>query len=623
LVAVEHQIGACATQPRASCGPEPVLAALHKLATPWARHWLDAELPTNGVCRAPGLGGLLATHLTQHPNAGVVIKHIQILRLSDSVFQHLGSGADLDPMAQQVLGGLQPAIASQWLADPQSMLTRSQPVRKLFELLVRVTRGLDCQAGQRAFSLASEIRQHLFDSVGRVPQDGAALIDSMAQLTELLNHHQREIRLQEQRLIEQERGNIHLGDARQIVAGEIRQRIQGQLLPRSLIQFLNETWSRYLQATYLSEGIASADWKAGLDTISELVWSVTTREPDALRTGYTERVNPMLVSLRHGADSVQSGSQTLESFIEQLDAVHFAIMAGEEPDPAELTRVPAEPQQTQSATIEPPSDPPARHLGETLHLRPGEWFRWHDSEGTRRCRLVENDRSLGHLLFGNLSGIRVVRLGHAEAAEALETGRLQPIDKAPVFDRLLGLALKDWRALLERRVQELARNLRERHQREDQACIETAAQEEQAHREAEAREQERIDVEALAEEGIRQEVQHQALEAAEAGRRARQEAREKAIAQRTHEMRRLQPGAIVELINDHDRPVTCKLALVLRSSRKMVFVDHIGRRVAELQPEQLAARVVEGSAEVRDFGTAFDESLHQLIKARSDAMPTR
>jgi hypothetical protein len=209
----------------------------------------------------------------------------------------------------------------------------------------------------------------------------------------------------------------------------------------------------------------------------------------------------------------------------------------------------------------------------------------------------------------------------------LETGRLQPIDKAPVFDRLLGLALKDWRALLERRVQELARTLRERHQREEHGRRETAAREEQARREGEARdqerlEQERLEAEVLAEERLGQEAERQATEEAEAGRRARREAREKAIAQRTHEMQRLQPGAIVELINDHDRPVTCKLALVLRSSRKMVFVDHIGRRVAELQPEQLAARVCEGSAVVRDFGTAFDEQLHRLIEERSDAMPT-
>ena len=39
-------------------------------------------------------------------------------------------------------------------------------------------------------------------------------------------------------------------------------------------------------------------------------------------------------------------------------------------------------------------------------------------------------------------------------------------------------------------------------------------------------------------------------------------------------------------------------------------------------PGQLAARVVEGSAEVRDFGTAFDEELHRLIKEHGDAMPT-
>jgi hypothetical protein len=292
--------------------------------------------------------------------------------------------------------------------------------------------------------------------------------------------------------------------------------------------------------------------------------------------------------------------------MEQLDSVHIAIMAGDEPGAHEMVQVPTQNPSVTTGML--PAHKTHPRLGEIGHLRPGEWLHWHDGERESRCRLVENDREKRYLLLGNLSGIRVARLDYHAAAEALDAAELRLIDKTPVFDRLLALALGDWKTLLDKRAQLLAQTLRERQIQE-------------AREHAQARERARRQAEALDEEKQRKEAEQRALEEAEAACRTQREALEKAISQRTLEMRRLQPGAMVELINEQDRPMTCQLALVLRSTRKMVFVDHIGRRVAELRPEELAARVVEGSAQVRDYGVAFDEKLHQLIKQRSDAMP--
>jgi hypothetical protein len=620
LVAIENQI-----EPHAKpLDPTLVLDELRRLAVPWAQRWGETEMPTAGVCQAPGLGNLLTAHLARSANSCLAVEHVQLLRLSDAIFRHLATEADLDPMAQQVLCGLQPAVVSQWLSSPEAMLLPSHPVRRLFELLVRVTRGLDEQAGKHAFSLAAKIRKHLVSTVEPVLEARSALMDTIAKLTDLLNRHQHEVRQQELRLIGQERGEIQLTDTRRLVTQEIRQRIEGRTLPRALIGFLTETWEKYLQATYLTEGPDSPSWQQGLETVDELIWSVTLRDADTMRGAYSDRINPMLVRLRRGAASVQSGSESFDSFMEQLDAVHIAIMAGDEPDPDQMALVPGE--HRPSSSVVSLHDRAHPRLPEIRALRPGEWLHWHDGERERRCRLVENDRSLGYLLLGNLSGIRVARLDHVDAAEALATGRLRPIAKSPVFDRLLRLALQDWRAHLEKRVQVLARTLRERQAQETQARMEADAQRAREIQEAQRREQERLErerrqAEALAEEKQRQEAERRAREEAETARRAQQEARAKAITQRTLELERLQPGAVVELINGQDQPMTCKLALVLRSSRKMVFVDHIGRRVAELRPEELAVRVVEGSAQVRDFGTAFDEKLHQLIKQRSDTMP--
>ncbi len=94
--------------------------------------------------------------------------------------------------------------------------------------------------------------------------------------------------------------------------------------------------------------------------------------------------------------------------------------------------------------------------------------------------------------------------------------------------------------------------------------------------------------------------------------------REQTLQQVLSSVNRMQPGGRVELIGDDGRKIACKLGLKLKSSRKLIFVDRLGRKVQELLPEHLAERIVEGSAVITDYGVAFDDTLQRLIIDRSE-----
>ncbi len=558
--------------------------------------------------RAPQLGMVITGRLgcagECMPGAGQVL----LLGLNDHLFSRLGAVADLDPLAEQLLWSYQPALAAWWLADGRALFAPSHPARQLLELLVRVSRGLDSYSGLRAQALAEQIRVLALDSVQRTRHPESLSGTATRDLVEVLNRYWREMRPQEERLMARERGLSSLSDAQQRVAGTLADAMAGRALPRAVVEFLRDVWAKYLRITYLREGVASEAWRAAVAVIGDLLDSVTNRDGEALKQGYRERINPLIERLRRGAASVHAGqSVPFATFLQQLDAVHLAIMEGVEPDPRELVSLPAEPG---AAAGGPPDAQQAQQAPglERVHgLRIGGWYRWSDQGRAVRARLVENNRDRGYLLLDNLSGIKVVRLGYLDAAQALVEGRLVPIDARPVFDALLQRCLDDWRVDLERRRGNL-----------EQLRLDRTAREAQSARSAEQRDRERLELVRLqAHERAREAAQREAEERrqAEAAHRAEAEQalRRQAIASKVEEVQRMQPGAMLELIDGGQQRIVCELALVLRSSRKMIFVDRFGKRAAELDPGDLAGRVVDGSAQILSFGLTFHQTLERVI----------
>ena len=63
-----------------------------------------------------------------------------------------------------------------------------------------------------------------------------------------------------------------------------------------------------------------------------------------------------------------------------------------------------------------------------------------------------------------------------------------------------------------------------------------------------------------------------------------------------------------------------KLALKLRSSGKLIFVNRLGQRGLELLPRDFAERIVDGAANIVDYGVAYDYGLQSLISTRDEKL---
>ena len=538
------------------------------------------------------------------------LRHASLLQLTEAIFYFLEYSCDLSVHIYAALQGLQIGFTHALVSDPAALARPEQPHRQFLELLVVAFKGYDQYSGKRAHTLLGEAGRKVAEAIVSPVPDGEACQSAKRAFAGLLQRYNRESLIYDKSLIVKEQGQTARDDARLIVNREILAAVRGHRLPAQLLRFFQEVWSNYLYVTYLREGLTSDAWKEGIAVIAPLVHSLSIRDPHEMFRFYQEKLAQALALVRRGAESIHQDTLLTHTVLEYLDTLFLQVIQGDEPDLPILEDAPTYSLGDTEADLSP-----ADHQA-LDGLRLGDWYLIRAGGLETRGKLIQKDAALGYCLFSNYSGLKAARLKIAGLAATLADGVLRRLDTAPVAERALEWALSQLEGQLQRmevkvRAVEQGRERLAREHARETAKVEEAAHlkrlHEQAQQEAAAiREQERR----AAEEQVRDAKQQREL--------AWQQGQERALEGALIEAQRLQPGGWLELLTADDGKHACKLGLKLKSSQKMIFVDRLGQKVAEMFPADLAARIVEGSARIIDYGVAFDDTLQSLILDRSE-----
>lgn len=76
----------------------------------------------------------------------------------------------------------------------------------------------------------------------------------------------------------------------------------------------------------------------------------------------------------------------------------------------------------------------------------------------------------------------------------------------------------------------------------------------------------------------------------------------------------LQVGAWLEILDEEDNPVRCKLSVIINSVGKYILVDNVGRKYAEFQRSDLVQNVALARVRVISNGENFDDQLVKVIR---------
>ncbi|MEC7474242.1 MAG: DUF1631 family protein, partial [Pseudomonadota bacterium] len=327
-------------------------------------------------------------------------------------------------------------------------------------------------------SLYQKIEQIVARLLNDFVDDPAIFSELLADFLAFVGDERRRSELLEQRTRDAEEGRAKAEIARQEVEYALNQRLLGKTLPEVVVRLLQEAWSKVLLLTCLKHGTQSEEWQAALDTMDDLVWSVTPHEDDESRARLLELVPSLLKALREGLVSAAFDPFSTGDFFTQLEALHVQTLQRIQqpqpsPDNAEAASdVPAEPaadavedrapamvevvdeivllapgeSREQEPEISLPDNDEA--LIKVDNLRVGSWVEFQeDEEHKLRCKLAAVIKPTGKYIFVNRTGMKVLEKTRMGLASEFQRGAIRLLNDTLLFDRALESVIGNLRKL--------------------------------------------------------------------------------------------------------------------------------------------------------------------------------
>ncbi len=106
----------------------------------------------------------------------------------------------------------------------------------------------------------------------------------------------------------------------------VRDRLAGLQLPMDVRMFAETAWADYLTLLRQQHGEDSDAYRSALQTIDDLLWSITAKERSAQKARLTKMVPGIIQGLRKGVAAVQLPQERARTFFDTLYQLHIAAI---------------------------------------------------------------------------------------------------------------------------------------------------------------------------------------------------------------------------------------------------------------------------------------------------------
>jgi len=373
--------------------------------------------------------------------ANATVPDAVVSDLVASIFARLVADPHLTPAARMQLGRLQPVVGRAALADRRFFTDAGHPLRGLIDTMAELGAvGASHHHVEGRLPeewLADEA--HALIAGGRFdPATVAAARDRLAALAQ--RHH--DVQAEDDAVVRSVRREEEERAALQDSALEIAHRICAAEVAADSAAFAYETWRPVLAHAHRSAGRDSAAWRAELETLDDLLWTLTPRataeERERLRT-LTPSVRDRV---RQGLIRAQLAPEQIEARLAEMDRLH-----------EEVRRSPAAVAGTLTTTAGLGRGF-ADDVTTTLHvsaeevidegLARGAWFEFTEDDGTHlRARLNWLSPVQGACVFKETARNRSFALSLADLRARRDAGRARPVDGPGVALACIDGALAD------------------------------------------------------------------------------------------------------------------------------------------------------------------------------------
>ena len=382
-----------------------------------------------------------------------------VINLIAMLFECMLDDRNLPDSLKALIGRLQIPMLKVAVLDKSFFSRSSHPARRLLNEIAAAAMGWgECEDHERdsLYLRIEQVVQHLLNDFA---DDPAIFSELLADFLAFTSDERRRSELLEQRTRDAEEGRARTELARKRVEQALNQALLGKVLPQAVVVFVQEAWSQVLLLTCLKHGEHSAEWRADLHTMEQLIWSVQRHdEPDAIQR-LLALVPGLLKSLRDGLSSSAFDPFATSEFFSELETLHVQLFMypGQANDAS--VEAPVMVRMTQEIALQTADEGPVEmsfarlpaddaSLLQVDQLHPGCWVEFlEDDENPLRCKLAAIIEATGNYIFVNRTGLKVLERSRAGLALEFRRGAVRALDNTLLFDRALASVLGNLRRL--------------------------------------------------------------------------------------------------------------------------------------------------------------------------------
>ncbi len=526
------------------------------------------------------LRNMLNELLHQETLAAAAINQVDddVINLVSMMFEFILDDRNLAAPMKALIGRLQIPMVKVAIADKTFFSKGGHPARRLLNEMAMACLGWQesSEDSQRKDGLYNKMEETVRAVLTEFDTDMSVFERLLVDFRSYLDKEKRRAQILEQRTIDAEDGKAKSERARAQVDAELNRICTGKDLPLAVTKLLREAWANVMFITSLKQGVESDEWRICSATAQQLVWSVTTTMDKDNRQRLLKLVPELLQKLRTGLESISFSPFETTNLFKQLEVVHLARLRGEPKSVAE--------------EIEPVAS------AEALAIKAQELAAKNASvkaamiEAQQKAQLAANAQLA---VSGQLAA-------NGQLAAKAETVQAKRVNEEVVNEPSVAIVQEHIAAA----AQEITPEIIEVPVVAEQPVIEPPAVVESpvvaiepvvANTVNVAAQQEVIveDTVVAVDESVTQSIQvdpqHLAL------------------------VNNITQGTWFEMQGDAGEKYRCRLAAIIRSVGKYIFVNRAGMKVAEESRESLAIALQTKRLTILDDGMLFDRALEAVI----------
>jgi hypothetical protein len=353
------------------------------------------------------------------------------------LFDYIFRDPSIPESLRKLFGRLQVPILKTALVDRSFFSDKKHPARRLLDHLALAAIGATGDAGYRhGFEL---VAAGVIDEVCRDFKVDVGVFDAAdAKLQEFVDAEQsKAVAALDQEVAVQlkvEEGETDRSQVRAL----IRDKLAGHTLPFDIRAFSETAWADYMTSLRLQHGTDSPEWAASVQTLDDLLWSITVKERTAQKARLAKMVPALIRNLRAGGAAIKVGDERMKPFLEAVFELHMAAIKPHADRPAG--------ESGKDEEVDVVESDPVRKIGNmhdfVTEMVLGTWiaFRHGDIVTTARLSWVSPLRS--KYIFTSRARSRAIVLTPEELAWRLGSGNATlVVEPVPLFDRAVSAAL--------------------------------------------------------------------------------------------------------------------------------------------------------------------------------------